>query len=255
MKGDLERSDIELFKNSENIQINEETKKYFENKNLLDISMIREESVDSILKKNKETEKLDLKDDEISEKSENQEILINDHSMMDAYVEDIKGADKELDRQRAEKEKGILYKEFFDSYINDLKNKIALYQRRTKDTKKDSVQYQRLIDSLANVRTILNSDPEPKTTYAKIPLTMFAIHSNEVDILKMLIEDYNFDPNETIMNVTPLELAIATKKYDSIRYLLSIGVSPSEEALKLLEKRKYKKVKEIFDEYINTKEN
>ena len=105
------------------------------------------------------------------------------------------------------------------------------------------------------VRTILNSDPEPKTTYAKIPLTMFAIHSNEVDILKMLIEDYNFDPNETIMNVTPLELAIATKKYDSIRYLLSIGVSPSEEALKLLEKRKYKKVKEIFDEYINTKEN
>ena len=98
------------------------------------------------------------------------------------------------------------------------------------------------------VRTILNSDPEPKTTYAKIPLTMFAIHSNEVDILKMLIEEYNFDPNETVMNVTPLELAIATKKYDSIKYLLSIGVKPSEEALKLLEKKKYKKVKILFEE-------
>ena len=97
------------------------------------------------------------------------------------------------------------------------------------------------------VRTILDSDPEPKTTYAKIPLTMFAIHSNEVDILKMLIEDYNFDPNETIMNVTPMELAIATKKYDSIKYLLSIGIKPSEEALKLLDKRKYRKVKEFIE--------
>ena len=97
------------------------------------------------------------------------------------------------------------------------------------------------------VKTILDSDSEPKTTYAKIPLTMFAIHSNEVDILKMLIEDYNFDPNETIMNVTPLELAIATKKYDSIKYLLSIGVEPSEEALKIIQKSKNKKLKYLFE--------
>ena len=62
------------------------------------------------------------------------------------------------------------------------------------------------------VRTILNSDPNPNTTYAKIPLTMFAIYSNQNEILKILIEEYSFDPNEKVMDVTPLEIAITLKK-------------------------------------------
>ena len=161
MKGDLEKSDIDLFKSTENIQINEETKKYFENKDLLDISMIREESVDSILKKSKETEKLDLKDDEISEKSENQEILINDYSKMDVQVGEINKADQDLDKQRAKEEKKILSDEFIKYYLKDFQNFIASYQGLTKDKKKDSVSYQRLIDSLSNVRTNLNlKDPD-----------------------------------------------------------------------------------------------
>ena len=95
------------------------------------------------------------------------------------------------------------------------------------------------------VRTILDNDSEPKTTYAKIPLTMFAIHSDNVEILKMLIE-YGFDPNETVMDVTPLELAIALKKYDSISYLLSIGVTPTNEDYEIIHKSKDKKLKELF---------
>ena len=95
------------------------------------------------------------------------------------------------------------------------------------------------------VRTILDNDSEPKTTYAKIPLTMFAIHSDNVEILKILIE-YGFDPNETIMDVTPLELAIALKKYDSIEYLLSIGVTPTNEDYEIIRKSKDKKLKELF---------
>ena len=103
-----------------------------------------------------------------------------------------------------------------------------------------------LSDFSKSVKTILDSDPEPNTTYAKIPLTMFAIYSNEIDILKMLIEDYHFDPNQTIMNVTPLEIAIVLKRYDAIKYLLSIGVEPSEEALKIIQKSKNKKLKALF---------
>lgn len=97
-----------------------------------------------------------------------------------------------------------------------------------------------------SVKTILNSDPNPQTTYAKIPLTMFAIHSNKIEILKILIEDYKFNPNETIMNVTPLEIAIALKKYDAIEYLLSIGVQPNEETLKYIKKKNNKKLLELF---------
>ena len=96
------------------------------------------------------------------------------------------------------------------------------------------------------VKTILDSDSEPNTTYAKIPLTMFAIHSNEIEILKMLIENYNFNPDEKIMDVTPLEIAIFLKKYDAIEYLLSIGVKPTEEDLNYIKKSKNKKLKELF---------
>lgn len=95
------------------------------------------------------------------------------------------------------------------------------------------------------VRTILDADQEPKTTYAKIPLTMFAIHSNNVEILKILVE-YGFDPNETIMDVTPLELAIALKKYAAIEYLLSIGVKPTYDDYTIINKSKDLKLKELF---------
>ena len=96
------------------------------------------------------------------------------------------------------------------------------------------------------VRTILNADPTPLTTYAKIPLTMFAIHAKQYDILKILIEEYKFNPDEKFMGVTPLELAISLKRYDAIKYLLSIGVSPTNETLKLVEKSKNKKIKDLF---------
>ena len=96
------------------------------------------------------------------------------------------------------------------------------------------------------VKTILDSDPSPKTTYANIPLTMFAIHAKQKDILKMLIEDYKFNPNERFMGVTPLELAISLKRYDEIKYLVSIGVEPTDEALKLVEKSKNRRLKELF---------
>ncbi len=95
------------------------------------------------------------------------------------------------------------------------------------------------------VKTILDSDSEPRTTYAKIPLTMFAIHSNNVNILKLLVE-YGFDPDETIMDVTPIELAIALKKYDSIEYLLSIGVKLTEDDYSLIYKSKDNRLKELF---------
>ena len=97
------------------------------------------------------------------------------------------------------------------------------------------------------VQTILNSDPSPQTTYAKIPLTMFAIHAKQNEILKMLIEDYMFNPDEKFMGVTPLELAVSLKRYDAIKYLLSIGVEPSDETLKLVEKSKNKKIKALFE--------
>ena len=97
------------------------------------------------------------------------------------------------------------------------------------------------------VQTILNSDPAPLTTYAKIPLTMFAIHAKQNEILKMLIEDYNFNPDEKFMGVTPLELAISLKRYDAVKYLLSIGVKPSKEALKLVKKSRNKKLKALFE--------
>lgn len=98
------------------------------------------------------------------------------------------------------------------------------------------------------VKTILDFDPDPKTTYAKIPLTMFAIHSDNVNILKLLI-NYGFNPNETVMDVTPVELAIALKKYDSIKYLLSIGVKLSKEDYQIIKKSKDKKLKEIINNY------
>ena len=97
------------------------------------------------------------------------------------------------------------------------------------------------------VKTILDSDPNQNTTYARIPLTMFAIHANEIGILKMLIEDYKFDPNEKVMGVTPLEISIYLKRYDAIKYLLSIGVVPSEEVLQYIKKSKNKKLKELFE--------
>ena len=97
------------------------------------------------------------------------------------------------------------------------------------------------------VRTILNSDPNPNTTYAKIPLTMFAIYSNQNEILKILIEEYSFDPNEKVMDVTPLEIAITLKKYDAVKYLLSIGVEPSEDDILLGRKSKNRKIRELFE--------
>ena len=96
------------------------------------------------------------------------------------------------------------------------------------------------------VKTILDSDPEPKTTYAKIPLTMFAIHSDNTNILKLLIE-YGFNPNEAFMDVTPIELAIVLKKYDSIKYLLSIDVELTDEDYRLIKKSKDLRLKEFFD--------
>ena len=98
-----------------------------------------------------------------------------------------------------------------------------------------------------SVRTILNSDPEPKTTYSKIPLTMFAIHSNQLKILKALIEDYKFDPNQTVLDVTPLEIAIVMKRYEIIEYLLSIGVEPNDDDIYYLSKTKDKKLKKMFE--------
>ena len=153
MKEKFDDESIKLFSNTYS---EEEINELISENKIKEGPKYKEQSVKDLIENNKLSES-NIELNEIDENTDLENMLINDHSMMDAHVEDIKGADKELDRQRAEKEKGILYKEFFDSYINDLKNKIALYQRRTKDTKKDSVQYQRLIDSLANVRTILNS--------------------------------------------------------------------------------------------------
>lgn len=97
------------------------------------------------------------------------------------------------------------------------------------------------------VQMILNSDPSPNTTYAKIPLTMFAIHSKQYEILKMLIEDYGFNPDEKFMGVTSIELAISLKRYDAIKYLLSVGVKPSEEILDYINKSRNKKLKKLFE--------
>lgn len=96
-----------------------------------------------------------------------------------------------------------------------------------------------------SVRTILNSDENPKTTYARIPLIMFAIYENNVDMIKILVE-YGFDPNETVMDVTPLELAIYMKKYKSVEYLLSVGVTPTQEDYEIIKKSKDKKLKSLI---------
>ena len=97
-----------------------------------------------------------------------------------------------------------------------------------------------------SVRTILDSDENPKTTYARIPLIMFAIYENNTDMIKLLIS-YGFDPNESVMDVTPLELAISMKKYESIEYLLSAGVVPSEADYELVNKSRNKKLKKLFE--------
>ena len=106
--------------------------------------------------------------------------------------------------------------------------------------------YAILVGDKKSVRTILDSDESPKTTYAKIPLIMFAIYENNVEMIKLLTE-YGFDPNETVMDVTPIELAIAMKKYKSIEYLLSLGVALTEEDYELISKSKDKKLKELFN--------
>ena len=74
---------------------------------------------------------------------------------------------------------------------------------------------------------------------------MFAIYENNADIIKLLVE-YGFNPNETVMDVTPIELAIYMKKYKSIEYLLSIGVTLTEEDFEIIKKSKDKRLKELF---------
>ena len=48
------------------------------------------------------------------------------------------------------------------------------------------------------------------------------------------------------MDVTPIELAIYMKKYKSIEYLLSIGVTLTEEDFEIIKKSKDKRLKELF---------
>lgn len=135
----------------------------------------------------------------------------------------------------------------FADIDSDTVSQVFTLDIKTLKYEQKQLVYAIIIGDKNAVQTILNSDPSPKTTYAKIPLTMFAIHSNQNEILKMLIEDYNFDPDEKVMGVTPLEIAITLKKYNTIKYLLSIGVEPTQEDLIIIKKSKNKKLKELFE--------
>lgn len=127
---------------------------------------------------------------------------------------------------------------------SNIENRLLLSVKTLKYEQKQLV-YAIITGNINAVKTILEADENPKTTYANIPLTMFAIYSDNTEILRLLVE-YKFDPNETLLNVTPLELAIAMKKYESIEYLLSIGVTIQEEDIELIKKSKDSKLKNIF---------
>ena len=124
-------------------------------------------------------------------------------------------------------------------------NKILSIDIKTLKYEQRQLVYAILTGDEKSVRTILDSDENPKTTYARIPLIMFAIYENNADMIKLLVE-YGFNPNETVMDVTPIELAIYMKKYQSIEYLLSIGVTLTEEDFEIIKKSKDKRLKELF---------
>ena len=125
-------------------------------------------------------------------------------------------------------------------------NQVLSIDIRTLKYEQRQLVYAILTGDEKSVRTILDSDENPKTTYAKIPLVMYAVYENNVDMIKLLLE-YGFNPNETVMDVTPLELAIYMKKYKTIEYLLSVGVIPTDEDYEIIRKTKDKRLKILFE--------
>ena len=120
-------------------------------------SQYEEKSVKDLLKEEKELDGLSMELDEISEKSEEKKILINDHSMMDAQVGNLEKTEPQDKQKKALAEKEILSNETVSHWLRKLSTFLHSDADLSMDKKKDSPQYVRLIDTIIKLRALLNA--------------------------------------------------------------------------------------------------